>query len=632
MSDDSDRFAALQEAVAGTWSLEREIGRGGMATVYLARDVALDRPVAIKLLHTALAGGPDQRQRFLREARTGARLSHPHIVPIYDVVEREDLVCFVMGYVDGESLGARIRREGPIPAAETERILREVAWALAAAHAADVLHRDVTVENVLLDRRTGRATLVDFGIAAGVDDGEHRDLVGTPAYIAPELVHGAAPSVQSDLYALGITGWTMLTGRLPFTDEDPGQVLLRQVRDAIPPLSRAAAATPGRLARAVESLLAKDPAARPESVEAWLAGLEGRTVAPTLAAPLERWLALREQARPFHALAVTIVGMIGAATVTLIIYDASTPFGTIARIIAGVMATTLTIQVGMSIRAIRRAARAGFRIEDLGLALERRIAERRARGPLPPTTAGKVIRIASNLAGVALLISLGLALAGPLPVAVPWDLRLWVWRNLPQMLPITWIAFWTLRGVGVLVPGRRLPAVDRRWRLRLAFWRSPLARRLFRASGLGLTSGSAESTLHRPTELMLGLEIGELWRALPESTRFGMGDLPTTAEALRRRIDEMRTAIAQLEHAELAGSPELDELHQRLVTRRDAALTALERLRLLLLQLSGELAVPGELTRHLRDARELETELLEELGADRRVRRLIRSGPVASPA
>ena len=125
MTAPDETFAGLQDAMAGTWSIEREIGRGGMGVVYLARDVALDRPVAIKVLHPALASDRQQRDRFLREARTGARLAHPHIVPIYDVVEHEGFVFFVMALVDGESLGERLRREGPMPHETAERILRE---------------------------------------------------------------------------------------------------------------------------------------------------------------------------------------------------------------------------------------------------------------------------------------------------------------------------------------------------------------------------------------------------------------------------------------------------------------------------------------------------------------------------
>ncbi|MCA9723388.1 MAG: serine/threonine protein kinase, partial [Gemmatimonadetes bacterium] len=144
--------AELQDALAGSLSIEREIGRGGMGVVYLARDVMLDRPLALKVLHPHLAADPEQRARFLREARTGARLSHPHIVPIYDVGEAAGHVWFTMAFVDGESLATVLTRRGTLPAATVERLLREVGWALANAHRRDVLHRDVSLDNILIER------------------------------------------------------------------------------------------------------------------------------------------------------------------------------------------------------------------------------------------------------------------------------------------------------------------------------------------------------------------------------------------------------------------------------------------------------------------------------------------------
>jgi hypothetical protein len=474
--------------------------------------------------------------------------------------------------------------------------------------------------------------LVDFGIAAEQGEGGAGALVGTPAYLAPELVHGEPPSQRSDLYSLGIVGWSLLTGRLPFPDEDPALVLLRQVREPIPPLSRAAAATPGRLARAIEELLDKDPARRPACVEHWLASLENRRPVAALAAPLERWLALREVARPFHALAVTTIGMLGAAMVILAIHDTSPPFAMLAKLLAGVVATTAMVQLGLTFRALRRAAQDGYRIEDLRIAIERRIAERQASGPERPPLPGRLVRAGSNVALASLLLLAGMAFAGQVPASLPWAMRLWFWRNVPQLLPIAWVVFWTLRSVGVMVPGTVRPALDWRWRLRLALWRSSLGRQVFRVVAFGLSGHQPASTLHRPTELMLGLAIGELWHALPDATRWGLGDLPATAEALRRRVDELRGAIAQLAALTPPIDPELSDLHDRLVRRRDLALTTLERLRLLLLRLAGETVPPGELTRQLRDARELENELLQELGAHRQVRRLLRSGPALSPA
>ena len=149
-------FITLQRALAGRYSLERELGRGGMGVVFLARDVALDRPVAIKLLPPAMAERPGLRERFLREAKTAAKLSQPNIVPIHAVEEAAGLVYFVMSFVDGETLGERLRAKGPLTPHETARMLQEVAWALGYAHGRGVVHRDVKPDNIMLERGTAR--------------------------------------------------------------------------------------------------------------------------------------------------------------------------------------------------------------------------------------------------------------------------------------------------------------------------------------------------------------------------------------------------------------------------------------------------------------------------------------------
>ena len=168
MTQTSSEFLELQAALAGEYSLQRELGRGGMGVVYLARDVQLDRDVAIKVLPTHLASNAVARERFVREARMAAALSHPHIVPIHRVGDALGVVFFVMSYVEGETLGERLRTRGPLPPAEVMRVLREVAWALAYAHGRGIVHRDVKPDNILLEAGTGRALVTDFGIA-------HRD-------------------------------------------------------------------------------------------------------------------------------------------------------------------------------------------------------------------------------------------------------------------------------------------------------------------------------------------------------------------------------------------------------------------------------------------------------------------------
>src|SRR5215216_7860543 len=186
MSDpthDAD-FIALQAALAGEFFLERELGRGGMGVVYLARESVLERPVAIKVLPPAMAARPELRERFLREAKTAAQLSHPNIVPIFRVDEATDFVYFAMAFVDGETLGERIRGRGPVTPHEGARVLREVAWALAYAHQSGVVHRDVKPDNILLERGSGRALVSDFGIAvptsAGASAAEGPSFTGTP--------------------------------------------------------------------------------------------------------------------------------------------------------------------------------------------------------------------------------------------------------------------------------------------------------------------------------------------------------------------------------------------------------------------------------------------------------------------
>src|SRR5690606_6390376 len=193
MTHPSGEFLELQAALAGEYSLQRELGRGGMGIVYLARDVQLDRDVAIKVLPSHLADA-ESRERFLREARTAAGLSHPHIVPIHRVGEAGGFVFFVMSYVDGETLGERLRTRGPLPPDDASRVLREVAWALAYAHGRGIVHRDVKPDNILLEAGTGRAMVTDFGIAHGgahaADTTAAGRIMGTAHFMSPEQASG----------------------------------------------------------------------------------------------------------------------------------------------------------------------------------------------------------------------------------------------------------------------------------------------------------------------------------------------------------------------------------------------------------------------------------------------------------
>ena len=264
----SDDFSRLADALAGQYELLREIGRGGMGVVYLARDVRLDRPVAIKTLPPHLANDPIVRERFLREARTAGGLSHPNIVPIHRADEIAGHVFFVMGFVDGDSMAQRIRALGRLDEREVVRELRDVALALDYAHAHGVIHRDVKAENILVERSSGRALVTDFGIARLAEAAPLTatgQVLGTVYYLSPEQVAGEVVDARSDIYSLGVAGFLALSGRFPFEAQLASAVLLAHVTKSPPPLRSLAPAVRTRLAAAVDRCLAKDPAARFQS-------------------------------------------------------------------------------------------------------------------------------------------------------------------------------------------------------------------------------------------------------------------------------------------------------------------------------------------------------------------------------
>jgi hypothetical protein len=257
--------ARLEKALAGHYRILRLLGRGGMGAVYLAREEALERLVAIKVLG---AGSLDAeaRERFRREALNGARLTHPGIVPLHAFGEADGVPYLAMGYVRGETLAARLRREGRVATAEARRILADVAEALDHAHRAGIVHRDVKPDNIMIDDETGRALLTDFGIAKATAAGQTLTqaggLVGTPQYMSPEQVSGGAGvDGRSDVYALGLTAYAMLAGRLPF-EGPPQEALLRRLTREPPPLRQVAPDVPEDLAGAVMRCLARDPEAR----------------------------------------------------------------------------------------------------------------------------------------------------------------------------------------------------------------------------------------------------------------------------------------------------------------------------------------------------------------------------------
>ena len=252
-----------------TYEIDSEIGRGGMGIVYCAKDRRLKRNVAIKLLPPELAFRTDIRSRFLREAETAAQLSHPNIVPIYNVEEKDNLVYFIMAFIAGDNLATRLQRMGALDPGEVRKILKEVADALAYAHKRNVVHRDIKPDNILLDTDSGRAMVTDFGIARALtDQGDSRltatgMAIGTPAYMSPEQSAGESEiDGRSDLYSLGVVGYQMACGELPFNAPNTPSMLVKHLSEIPLPVDQRRPDLPTDLARVIMMMLEKDPANR----------------------------------------------------------------------------------------------------------------------------------------------------------------------------------------------------------------------------------------------------------------------------------------------------------------------------------------------------------------------------------
>jgi len=280
---------ALRTALLGRYEVQRELGRGGTATVYLARDPRHGRQVALKIFAPSI-GAEMSAERFLQEIRVTAGLTHPHILPLHDSGTAEDFLYYVMPYVEGETLRERIAREGALHPDEALRLIREVASALAHAHRHGIVHRDIKPANILL--QDDHAVVADFGIARAVGRARGSALapdeveadgpatltvagttLGTPAYMSPEQATGGIVDHRTDIYALGLVAYEALAGEHPFGVRTPREMLLAHVEETPPPLAGRVSGVPPVLAALVMRALAKAPAARPQSAEEIVAAL-----------------------------------------------------------------------------------------------------------------------------------------------------------------------------------------------------------------------------------------------------------------------------------------------------------------------------------------------------------------------
>jgi eukaryotic-like serine/threonine-protein kinase len=599
-------FVDFQSAIAGRYSLERELGRGGMGVVYLAREVRLDRPVAIKLLPPSKTADPRLRERFLREARTAAKLSHPNVIPIHAVEEVGEFVFFAMAFVEGETLTERVRRRGPLPPSEAARVLRDVAWALAYAHGQGVVHRDVKPDNILLEQATGRVLVADFGIAgvvAGAGALAAGEVVGTPEFMSPEQALGEAVDARSDLYSLGIVGYFALSGTLPFEAPKATEVLAKQVTEPAPPVSSAAPGVPRRVAQAIDRCLAKDPAERPESTAA-LAEQLSRALELRRELPVALRAFVKHDARldgpgvllyPFGMLlAAPLVGWLA---------------GSVTAGFATLLAGYALVPIGVLLNRARGLLKAGFDHGDLGVAFKAEIErgrEERAFGVgHKPSLFERILKWIS--AGA--LGTTGATLFGILVGGLE-----------PGFVFFTSLTVAVGSGFGMLVMLQRRRDVDTEFWAKL--WTGRLGRWLF-GLGRGLVGAKAlpAPLTHRPTELSIGMAAEQLYEGLPKETRQQLRDLPDVvhrleddAQRTRRRLEELQEALGDVGRG--SADPAIGARHDRiladltaerdLVQKRLAdAVAALETIRLNLLRLHAGTGSLQNLTTDLGLAREV---------------------------
>jgi predicted Ser/Thr protein kinase len=493
-TDTSPDIEALERAIVGRYALERELGRGGMGVVLLARDLSLDRPVALKLLPALLAAQPVLRERFLREARTAAGLSHPHVVPIHAVESFGDIVFIAMAFVDGESLAERVRRTGPLSPREVARIMREVAWALAYAHGRGIVHRDIKPDNILIERGSGRAMVTDFGIARPTASAAtskqltlEGQLIGTAAFMSPEQGAGEPVDGRSDLYALGGVGFFALTGHAPFEASTLEAILVARFTQAAPPVASARPDVPSALASAIDRCLAREPNDRFPSAEALADALSegvGLGGAPDVAPPVRSFLRAAEQTVWLSNLIVVFTLIYGLPTRRVWAMVGGILFGLLFISIDLVRRARELIAEGFGAEDVRRGfelERAAHAEEMRQLFDERRMAARRRtrRRAWATFAISLALRIVAQYVGV----RLGVA-TPPTP---------------PFIVVVVLLAI--VNTVSLLIGVSASPRTERRaFRLTARIWQSRFASVFFRLASIGRGRSKAHRSKERAAQ------------------------------------------------------------------------------------------------------------------------------------
>ena len=575
MTQPSSEFLELQAALAGEYSLQRELGRGGMGIVYLARDVQLDRDVAIKTLPSHLARSAESRERFLREARTAAGLSHPHIVPIHRVGEAGGFVFFVMTYVDGESLGERLRTRGPLPPADAARVLREVAWALAYAHGRGIVHRDIKPDNILLEAGTGRAMVTDFGIAhGGMHAGPATDpqmLMGTAHFMSPEQAGNEPLDGRSDIYALGVVGYLAVSGRLPFESTNLPALLVRQTTEAAPGVLAVAPGLPPALAAAIDRCLDRDRESRFPDGEALAAALApAPDVRPALPPTLRAWLGARN---PLLLPYLAWSGAFGVGTVGMSIGLATgqpgvSPLDVV--LVAGIAGCPLLPIVGFHLNQARRQFRAGHTLADLRAALE---VARRERAETEALARADSVALSHRLLRAGTIVS-ATTLAATLGQVVIGTMTEEQIGAIFVFLPL--LSTMLLGAISNALDVQFIPSgIREKWQtgIRDRLWKSRVGEWFAGKLGAPARSRAVGAGAFRATEAALGVAASELFAALPQAFREQLGDLPAIVEAFEARAAEARAELDVVAALAPSGSSDAAVLE----TRRSAASARLAR-------------------------------------------------------
>ena len=537
-------FVELQQALAGRYSLERELGRGGMGVVYLAREVRLDRLVAIKVLPPHLAAHAPLRERFAREARTAAGLSHPNIIPIHAVDETGGLVFYVMTYIAGGTLADQVAKRGPLPASDAARILREVAWTLAYAHAQGVIHRDVKPENILIEEASGRAMVTDFGIARVTQAGGGTgvgEVLGTPDFMSPEQASGEAVDGRTDLYSLGAVGFYLLTGRAPFDGDNATSILAQHLTQPAPPVATVAPSTPRALAQAIDRCLAKPVDERFASGEALAEALsDALDVRRDIPVPVRVFLRQIDRDLGPLFLIAAIVSFLVLPNILGAAFRWSTGIGVLLAVLGYAVILVAVSLLPYAIRA-RKLLRAGYDADDVALAVRNDVARHQEElayehGP----KRGRLERF-GWMFGVGLLaVAVGVSSLGTFT---------WNPGPGPFQTPI-WIRVELFVVCASFVAGGALLAFSirrkfERGSIHQAFW-SRVGPWIFKVARIGLKLSGFAAT-NRPTELALGSAADALFEALPKEIRRALRDLPDVLRRLEDKAQQIRGQVDQLD-------------------------------------------------------------------------------------